>query len=177
MIEQAVFTSARTEQARGYQLVAMSSGVQPDDARQLAVWGPSHGSLSDGSEGASSTNFHPLPSGNWCVSRSSAAGPEYSGRGGARVYTQCLIVPPDVLARYGNNPLTLLRAARAGGMLQVHDPVPPTLQPFELSGRAEVVDEGLLAEWFDRWDPRRVAWLVQSALTADSLIVVGGRQC
>ena len=48
-------------------------------------------------------------------SRSAAAGPEYSGRNGPRVYTQFFVVPPTVLARFANNPFALLHAARVQG--------------------------------------------------------------
>ena len=47
MIEQAVFTSAPTHRATGYQLIGRSPGLAEDDARELAVWGPSHDSLLD----------------------------------------------------------------------------------------------------------------------------------
>ena len=46
------------------------------------------------------------------MSKSVAAGPEYSGRGGWRVFTQCLVVPADDLARFANNPFAVLRAAQ-----------------------------------------------------------------
>ena len=45
LIEQAVFTSARTDRAEGYQLVARSPGVVEEDAREISVWCPSHDSL------------------------------------------------------------------------------------------------------------------------------------
>ncbi len=39
-----------------------------------------------------SINFHRLPSGAFCISRTTPSGLEYSGRGGCAIYTQCLIV-------------------------------------------------------------------------------------
>ena len=98
-----------------------------------------------------SVNFHPLPSGAWCVGYSRAAGAEFSGRGGARVYTQNLLVPPEVLLRFANNPRALLRRrARAKELLSVHDPVPSILAPLQLAGRAAAVDEGLIGELVER---------------------------
>ena len=45
LIEQAVFTSAETDQSAGYQLVATSKGISDVNARELAVWGPSHDAM------------------------------------------------------------------------------------------------------------------------------------
>jgi hypothetical protein len=173
LIEQAVFTSARTDHGRGYHLVATSPGIRPEDARQLTAWAPAHGSLCSNAESAQSVNFHPLASGAACISRSAAAGPEYSGRSGPRIYTQFFIVPPQALARFANSPLALLHSARVHGALKLYDPVPPILPAFDLPGRTAAVDEGLLAEMTERFGPRKIAWLVDSALLADMLVVVG----
>ncbi|MFZ5832915.1 MAG: hypothetical protein ACOY3P_22740 [Planctomycetota bacterium] len=173
-VEQAVFTSARTQRAAGYHLVAQSGGVCEADARELAVWCPSHDSLLDDSPEAVSINFHPLPSGRYCVSRTTPAGWEYSGRGGHRVYTQCLLVPPETLRRFGNNPFSLLRAAMASGLMQVHDDVPQTLEPIGLPGRASPVDQALLARLAVAPGPEAMASLVQAALDNVCLAVCGG---
>ncbi len=76
--EQAVFASSGN--AAGYQVVAASPGLCEADARELAVWGPSHDSLLDPSPEAESLNFHPLPSGAFCISRTVALG--WDGQGG-----------------------------------------------------------------------------------------------
>ena len=44
-IEQAIFTSAKSDRASGYHLVSRSPGITEADARDLASWGPSHDSL------------------------------------------------------------------------------------------------------------------------------------
>ena len=164
-IEQAVFTSARTARGDGYQLVARSPGVSDDDARELAVWGPSHGALCTERDEATSINFCRLATGVSCVSKTVAAGQEYSGRGGARVYTHFLLVPGDVMTRFANNPFAVLRAAWAKGMLGVHDRWPDDLESFSLAGRSSPVDEGLLAQLADQWGPVRVGRMVQSAMS------------
>ena len=84
-VEQAIFTSLKTRRQEGYQLAAVSPGIASEGAKELEVWGPAHDSLLDGMQGASSVNFHPLTSGDYCVSRTVAAGEEYSGRGGPRI--------------------------------------------------------------------------------------------
>jgi len=170
-VEQAVFTSARTDRSAGYQLVGRSPGVCEADARHLAVWGPSHDALLDLGPEATSINFHPLPSGAYCVSRTTAAGWEYSGRGGQRVYTQCLIVPPHVLERFANNPFAIIRAAMASGALRVFSRVPHRLEPVRLAGTALPVDQELLAKLAVKPGPQAMAALVQAARDAECLAV------
>ncbi len=172
-IEQAVFTSAVTDRAAGYQVVATSPGVSEEDVRELAIWGPSHGALLDGGPGAVSINFHPLPSGAHCVSRTVPSGWEYSGRG-ARIYTQCLIVPPEVLSRLANNPFAVIKAALAAGLIRVYDEVPPRLEPFRLAGRASMVDTSLLSELAANLGEKWMATLIQAALNSHTLALVGG---
>ena len=128
-VEQAIFTSAKTDHAVGYQVISHSPGVHHVDVRELAVWCPSHDSLLDRGPDSASINFHPLPSGAFCVSRTVPAGVEYSGRGGIRVYTHCLIVPPEALAHFANNPFEILHAALSAGAMEIRDPVPRTWSP------------------------------------------------
>ncbi len=174
LIEQAIFTSAETDRSAGYQVVAASPGVSSADLRELAVWGPSHDALLDPTANAVSVNFHPLPSGAYCVSRTTPAGSEYSGRRGPRVYTQCLVVPPEVLRRFANNPFSLMRAALANGSLQLHDEVPKQLEPLRLTGRAKAVDTALLGRLARSLGPEWIASMTQIALAAPALAVVGG---
>jgi hypothetical protein len=173
LVEQAVFTSAETNRLAGYQVVAGSPGVCEADCRQLAVWCPSHDSLLELGAEAMSLNFHPLPSGAYCVSRTTTAGWEYSGRGGLRVYTHCLIVPPAVLARFANNPFALMRAAEASGAVQVAVEVPQRLEPLPLVGGAAAVDQALLAQLANRPGPQPMAALMQAALDCLCLAVAG----
>lgn len=172
-VEQAVFTSAVTDRAAGYQVVGKSPGVREADAKELAIWGPSHDSLLELGPEAVSFNFHPLSSGAYCVSRTTPAGWEYSGRGGHRVYTQCLIVPPEVLGRFANNPFALIRAAVAGGMWQIHDEVPKRLEPLRFAGGAAPVDQTLLARLAANPGPERFAAMVHAALDSACLAVAG----
>jgi hypothetical protein len=172
-IEQVIYTSAVTDRGAGYQIVARSPGLHDEDARELAVWCPSHDSFLDLGPEAVSYNFHPLPSGAFCVSRTLPAGWEYSGRGGVRVYTHCLIVAPEVLLRFSNNPFALLRAALAGGMLDIRDSLPMHLEPITLAGGATTVDQNLLIELANQPGPRAMAALVQAAREAVCLAVLG----
>lgn len=176
LIEQAIFTSAETSRREGYQLVAHSPGIDEADLRELSAWGPSHDSLLDASEDAVSVNFFRLPSGSYCVSKTTPGGQEYSARGGPKVYTQCLVVDADCLARFANNPFALLNAAFAQGSVRVHEKIPEALEAFRLAGRAAAVDQALLSQL--RAEPG-VTWLgalLDAAIASPALAIVGGSQ-
>jgi hypothetical protein len=176
LIEQAIFTSAESDRAVGYHLVARSPGVDEGDARELTVWGPSHDSLESSSvANAASVNFFRLPSGAYCVSKTQLAGEEYSGRG-LRTYTHCLVVPPPVLLRFANNPFALLRAAWAKGMLRVCDGVPNQMVPFQLAGRAAAVDEGLIGQLVEQFEPSTIAKIIEAILQPLPVVVIGVRK-
>jgi hypothetical protein len=175
-IEQAIFTSALTEQSAGYQLVARSAGIAEPDVRALAAWGPSHDSLLDTGPDAVSINFHALPSGAYCVSRTTPGGQEYSGRAGQRMYTQCLVVPAEELARFSNNAFAVLAAAFAQGALRVWERIPETLEPIRLSGRATAVDQAVLRPLACEPGPLWLGALVQAAVSGGPLGLVGGAQ-
>jgi GTPase-associated protein 1 len=171
-VEQAVFTSAETSRTAGYQLVAKSEGVSEEDARTLSAWGPSHGALLNSGRQASSVNFYPLPSGNYCVSRTTASGNEYSGRG-TRIYTQCLVVSPETSKHFANNPFAMVRAASGSGLLKQYEKVPANLKTVALVGRAPVVDPSLLSRARRELGPEPIARLVQEALQCTSMAIAG----
>ncbi|MFV2067667.1 MAG: hypothetical protein ACC645_11880 [Pirellulales bacterium] len=176
LIEQAIFTSAQTKRGDGYQIVASSNGIADDDARALSTWCPSHDAMLDEQRASNSVNFHPLPSGAYCVSRTDAVGVEYSGRGGRRIHTHCLVVPPLVMRRFGNNPCALLQAAVAGGTLDTADCCPNQLNAIRLPGRARTVDRGLLTYLTRDLGAEAIGYLVHKAMTAHLLGLAAGRR-
>jgi hypothetical protein len=176
LIEQAIFTSARTAQGTGYHLVARSAGITPEEAAELAVWGPSHGSLRDERGDAASVNFHRVSRGQLCVSKTMAAGEEYSERGGARIYTHFLIVSAETFAKFANQPFAVLRATWAKGLLEVPEKPPTALQPFTLAGRTARVDEGLLAQLAEALGPNGMAQLISAAITPGNKVLTGVQQ-
>src|SRR3569623_648025 len=123
-IEQAIFTSVKRTRLDGYQLATASRGITAEISRELTIWGPAHDSLWDMRRDARSVNFFPLTIGGYCLSITTVAGAEYSGRGGGRIYTQMFVLPPEVLARFANDPFHVLRALAASGRLLVPDKVP-----------------------------------------------------
>src|SRR4051812_38066213 len=96
-LEQAIFTSIQSSRLDGYQLAAVSSGITPEQAKELTVWGPAHDSAWDTRRDARSINFHPISDGTFCLSCTVLAGAEYSGRAGGRVYTQMFLVSREAL--------------------------------------------------------------------------------
>jgi hypothetical protein len=147
--------------------------VTGDQARELAVWGPSHDALYPQRDEQSSVNFKRLTCGTFCVSKTVAAGQEYSSRGGARIYTQFLLVPAALLARFANNPFGVLRAVWAKGMLTVYEQPPAILESFTLAGRSGAVDDGLLAQVADQLGPDCLGRLVGAAVLPGIKLIAG----
>jgi hypothetical protein len=173
LIEQAIFTSAESDHAVGYHLVARSPGLDEADARELTVWGPSHDSLETNSAASAvSVNFFRLPSGAYCVSKTQLSGEEYSRRG-LRTYTNCLVVTAEVLGRFANNPFALLRAAWAKGLLKVCDTIPSQLVPFQLAGRTAPVDEGLIGQLIEQCGPTVIGRLLDAVLGEKPVVLIG----
>lgn len=171
-IERAVFTSVQTERLDGYQLAAASPGLSSQERDELAGWGPAHDALLDSHETAVSLNFHRLAGGRFSVSRTMHAGEEYSGRGGWRVYTQFLLVQPETLARFANNPFRLLEAAVAAGYMEQQQPLPQQLEPIQLVGGATMVDHILLARLARHPGPQAMGALVEASLADQPLAIV-----
>ncbi|MEN6449270.1 MAG: hypothetical protein ABFC96_02160 [Thermoguttaceae bacterium] len=172
-VEQAIFAPSRTDGAAGYQVVAASPGVCEPDLRELATWCPAHDSLLEGNGESESLNFHPLPSGAYCVSRTVPQ--NWQGHGGRQpVETHCLIVPREVLARFGNNPFALAQAATIAGIWQSHSSNSQWLAPLTIPGGAAAVDQPLLDSLAADPGPEVVAALVQAASQSLCLALAGG---
>ena len=131
-VQQAIFTSARTNRMCGYHVVARSAGIGEEIAGRLFAWGPTHASLADPDWGASSLNFFPLIDPWFAVGRTVYGGPEYSNRGGRQIVTVSLVLSRQQLAGYDNNPLILARTARALGHLRLLAAVPERLPTVDL---------------------------------------------
>jgi hypothetical protein len=139
-VEQAIFTSIRGDRLDGYQLAAMSDGIDDELARRLTPWGPAHDSLLDPRPGAVSINFHPLDKQRFALSRTVRQGEEYSGRGGGRIFTNFFLLDREMLARFANQPLSILRALIAAGRTRIVEPLPKTLPSFPLVGRISAAE-------------------------------------
>lgn len=140
-VEQAIFTSAQTASARGYHLVARSTGIDDRLAQQLALWAPSENSLIDRDVDAESLNvFSPEP--GWiAISRTVSADAEYSNRGQFRIETNMLLMGHDQFVSYENSPLAVARAAIASGYLRLRAAVPGRLTALPLPEALGVPNE------------------------------------
>jgi len=145
-LHQAVFTSIKSQRLDGYQLAGATCGLNGDLLKELTVWGPAHDSLWDTRQDARSVNFHPLATGDYCLSCTTIAGEEYSGRGGGRIYTQMFVLPREVLGRFANDPFLVLRALAAAGRLVTLAEVTPTLPGVPLLGTAQPPPPATLAQ-------------------------------
>jgi hypothetical protein len=172
LVEQAVFTAQENGPSAGYHVMAKSPGVGEADVRELAAWGPTHDSMLNPSPDAESFNFHPLSSGLYCISRTVPAHWAY-GDGTQIAYTQCLLVPLEVLHRFGNNPFAIIQAARAQSVWHVHGSPCAETEPIVLIGGAPPVDQAFLEQLALDPGPENMASLVQMAREASCLAVTG----
>lgn len=173
-VEQAIYTLVDADREAGYQVVASSPGVYAADSRELTVWGPSRDSMPDADERQESLNFHPLPSGAFCVSRSTPAGWERGG--GRRVFTHCLIVPPEVMGRFSNNPFALAEVMSENDLWLDSSLPCPRLRSFSPPDGAAPVDQALLRRLAAEPGPQAVAKLVQQVRSALCLAIAGSRE-
>ena len=168
-IPQAIFTSLRGERLEGYQLAAKSEEISDDLARELNTWGPAHDSLLDAAE--PSINFHPVSQDCFCLSLTSSAGAEYSGRTGARIYTQMFLLSREALARFDNNPFLIRRAIQAAGRELVHAELPGRLRSIPLVGRAGSAD-GTCPDLRGQLDPDALRDLAKTVVENTSVALV-----
>jgi 3'-phosphoadenosine 5'-phosphosulfate sulfotransferase len=171
-LQQAIFTSVRSTRLDGYQLAATSSGINEAVAKELTIWGPAHDSLWDTRHDARSVNFHPLATGEFCISCTTLAGAEYSGRGGGRVYSQMFVVPREALERFAWDPFLILRALSAAGRLVVHDTVPESLPTVPLLGRSDKPDESLTRQVIDEIGAKVFSDVVEAVATCRNVAVL-----
>jgi len=111
-IAQALVTDPLTGSASGYSLVAYSPGLVRADAEQLAQQPLVTDYLHLLPEKRSFFAYHPLPSGAWALTRRFIHGK----RRGAfnRVVVHALVLPPALLDRLADPPLTLRAHAALG---------------------------------------------------------------
>jgi GTPase-associated protein 1, N-terminal domain type 2 len=156
----------------GYQLAGRSSGVTEAIAKELTTWGPAHDSLWDTRQDARSVNFHPLSTGDYCLSCTTVGGAEYSGRGGWRIYTQMFLLPAEALTRFAHDPFLVLRALAAAGRLVVHDQVPETLPTVPLLGRSDKPGSALAQQVIEEIGPVVFDDVVEAVASSPSVALL-----
>lgn len=133
--DQAIFTSVRSPTGEGYRIIAASKGLKPEERQAITRFSPSHEGLCPGLLDADSAQcvtpavcFYELPKGRLCVSISTTAGAEHTGRGGQRVYTHVAVFDAKVFPQLGFNPFAVARAMIAAG-LATPELKPPQVLP------------------------------------------------
>jgi hypothetical protein len=172
LLEQAVFTSVRGGRLDGYQLAAQSAGVSGELAKELTVWGPAHDSLWRSASDARSINFHALAGGDYCLSRTTLAGAEYSGRAGARIYTQMTVLSAEALGRFANDPFLIYRALAAAGRFLVCHELNQELPRIALLGQNQGQDDSLARQVAEEIGAEVFAELVEAASSQLSVAVI-----
>lgn len=164
-VDQAVFTSVRTDRRAGYQLAAVSSGINDTEARDLTAWGPTHDSLCDSTPTGRSLNFHHLSTGRFAVSWTAPTGVEYSGRSGPCISTQFFVFSPDTFEALGNNAFCVLERLLEAGHLKLPVPLPPRLPVLQLSARPPGSAAVLVRRAVEDWGAWEIANLIHLATT------------
>lgn len=129
-IQQAVFSSSDRGQIKGYQIVAMSEGIDRSILKELQRWSPSH--MTDDDPSKWTINYFPVSEDRVAVTRTVLGGPEYSSRGGSQVVTLIAVLDNQQFAAYENNALLVVRNALALGWLRVPSNMSSRLEAFEL---------------------------------------------
>jgi hypothetical protein len=97
---------------------------------------------------------------------------EYSGRGGARIYTHCLVVPAETLRQFANHPLVLARVAAAAGTFDIPAEVPIALETIDLMGTVPAAHQASLTQLLKQVGTWHMAMLVQSVMTSACTVAV-----
>ncbi|MEZ6138487.1 MAG: hypothetical protein R3C53_26695 [Pirellulaceae bacterium] len=127
-IQQAIFTSTDRGAIKGYQLVAMSNGINRNLAKELYRWSPSQMGV-DHSQ-SWSINYYPVTEGQVAVSRTILGGPEYSARGGSQVVTMIALLSNEQFKIFDNNALLFAHTCMALGWLRLPQEIPSRLPTF-----------------------------------------------
>lgn len=123
-VDRAIFGSSNHGAIEGYQLLSWSEGVDARTNKELCQWAPTRlGSLP--ASGWSVQVFH-SSSGRTCISRTFAAGQEYSQRGSLNVASVFLTLEPTHWARYHFDALAVFRIAMALGYMRWTQPTRKT---------------------------------------------------
>lgn len=174
-IEQAVFLCAGAGRSDGVFRVVASAGVCEADARELLAWGPTQETLWADGTTSRIVHGHPLPSGAYAIGRTTILSAPGGPADALKASTHCLLVRKRLMARFANNPLAVLHAAEAAGLVRVFEDYPARLDPLRLEGRTPVVDTALLGRLCIDPGPDWIATLVQSVLDSVNTVLVGNR--
>ena len=179
--------------------LAISRGIDPMDLSEIRIWSAGNGELLSASPAAFSWNFHPLPSGYFCLSRTSHLEILFPQATSDEVFTHGILIPPQMLKDYANNAVTLFHHLEKLGLwragLEVtrqlwsqeipnrpkneHFPnaeILPVLKTLSMDGGAEPVRLNSLNAFVRMTGIRRFASILDQILGNFTTILTGNSQ-
>lgn len=159
--------------------LALSRGIMSGDCREMIRWSAREGDLIAPHSQAESWNFHPLPSGNFCISR--------TFRQENQTFTHGLVIPPQLLYDYANNPFSLIfhleqqglwHAGRAVTTQLLRRGTPdsekvPVMRTLTVDGGTAAVHWKSVRKEVETLGTRRLATLLDTFLKNVSTVVFG----
>jgi len=182
-----------------HEFLAVSRGIEPMDLSEISAWSAGNGELLSASPEAFSWNFHPLPSGFFCLSRTSHLEFLFPQAVAGEVFTHGILVPSLLLKDYANNAITLFHHLEKLGLwragLEVarqlwnqeipnrpkdeHFPnaeILPVLKTLTMDGGAEIVRFGSLSAFVRSTGIRRFTSMLDQILGNVTTIITGNAQ-
>jgi|GEM_PF-2189063 len=89
--------------------LAVSRGIDEADLSEICQWSGKSGDLVSEAPMAHSWNFHPLPTGSFCLSRTNRAALLFPKADPSQVFTHGILIPQSLLKDYANNVMLLAR--------------------------------------------------------------------
>lgn len=160
--------------------LALSRGITSGDGREMIRWSARKGDLITQQSPAESWNFHPLPSGSFCISRTFQLEDQ--------TFTHGLVIPSQLLYDYANNPFSLIFHLEQQGLWcagrevtrqLLSRPIPsvpgkvPVMRTLTVDGGCSPVHETLVRKEVQRLGARRLATLLEMFLKDVSTVVLG----
>ena len=170
-IQQALLSVATEENHRKSDLVVATNQIHAVDLKELSDWFSERSP--DFAPRFEVTNlfFHPLPSGNMTLGRMIPNKKERS------FYVNYLIISPQLLLKFANNPVALYQHLRTGREQPFFHKPPQDLKPIcvqEPVDSIPLVDGQILARLIENPGPKATAVLLQTALDSVCTFFTGG---
>ncbi len=117
------------------EFLAISRGIERMDLAEIRNWSAGSDDLISSAPLACSWNFHPLPSGKFCLSRTSRLTLLFPKEDARQVFTHGILIPPEFLKDYANNAITLFHHLEKLGLWRAGLEVMRQLWDSETDGR------------------------------------------
>ncbi|MDO4630043.1 MAG: hypothetical protein Q4C70_12750 [Planctomycetia bacterium] len=117
------------------EFLAISRGIERMDLAEIRNWSAGSDDLISSAPLACSWNFHPLPSGKFCLSRTSRLALLFPKENSHQVFTHGILIPPEFLKDYANNAISLCHHLEKLGLWRAGLEVMRQLWDGETGGR------------------------------------------